>query len=133
METAADGARMATAACRLGCFQPAFVIRHLLAGCAFGVGGPRKMFWEGGRWFGGRARNDDDGGQNGYRRVSFGLFQLALVGIHLLGVRFQGWRAQGNVLGGGEVVWWSSAKRRRRGPERLLPRVVWAVSARIGW
>jgi hypothetical protein len=33
--------------------------------------------------------------------VSFGLNGLVLVGGHFLGVRFRGWGAQGDVLGGG--------------------------------
>jgi len=66
-----------------------------LQGRAFGVGRARELFWEGGRWFCGRARNDDDGRHNGYRWVSFWLYRLALGSGHLLGVRFRGWEARG--------------------------------------
>jgi hypothetical protein len=105
-ETTTTGARTATAACRLGCFSSHWLV-DTSWGCAFGVGGPRELFWEGGRWFGGRARNDDDGGRNGYPRVSFRLYHLVLVDRHLLGVRFRVWKAGGKGSsrgeGGGEV------------------------------
>jgi hypothetical protein len=45
--------------------------RHLLGVCVRGCEARGNVLGGGGRLFGGRAQNDDDGGHNGHHRVSF--------------------------------------------------------------
>ena len=68
----------------------------------FEVGRFEKGSKGGGRWFGASEGNDDDGGQKGNRRVSFGLYRLALGCGHLQGARFRAGEAggDGNQQGG---------------------------------